>query len=1202
MKHIKLFENDSDYEYFLQLGDTTPRPNVLLSKESKKLGFRGKAPKRIAKFVVNGNMSIEYGNRCVFGQKYNRLVHDTSAIESIKINGQDIEFSQPVYDDVFTSSNELMQLVQFQGDMFSAQDGGYMMNIPTFINFEPSPDDVWVFDTLLEELASSTAIMVCIGQVSDNGYRIQDGIPMLLSDMVGNFFDVVNDNRLMISDLVKSELEAGIAQGVTYIFLPFNYIDGTIPSYQYGSIQLVSGTPYIDVDGVGEYEVEFKFNTNELPMTIFGMGNRYVSSPLTELSQDFFDGIKNIPYCNYTYQYSDTFIIPDHIEGMLTQSMIPNGVHHLVVGKGITSIDDYALSSIISAEFKSHTAPQIFNVPWGTTTYSSNSARSVEISYPWGCDESYSDLVNACLKRVGAIGFSKREYEQLDKNLYDYDIVCVYNVSSATDNVQIINTYTNIESCIIDGGINQPLQYNKHQFSTSGLHVIKYKLKDNTTLSGVSFYNTLNLLGIIMSDTITSCSNELCSCCRGLQYVQLSKSLTAISASMFHVCGTLKTIELPESIESIGSGAFNSCTSLNQINIPSNVRSIGNTAFMSCKNLRHVEMHDGIQSLGNGVFSGCVKLTRVQLPKNLLEIPDTAFNQCTSLVEFVIPSTVQKIGNQAFRLCPLEQISIPSSVVEIQASAFAYCGLLKHVELVEGLQKIGDKAFFTCENLTNLVIPNSVKELGHSVIGNCNATNVFIGDGVESLYYDTFREQDIITISPNNPYLDRRDGFKGIINTTDNRIICGFGDTAIPSTVEIIGEYAYYNSTIDSITIPSNVTRIKHSAFGSCYSLTSITIPDSVTYIGWEAFRSCTSLAEINGGVNVEEIGYDAFYNTQASNLATGDTKVINNWLIKSNASGSVVLDESITHIVPSNIYKIFSNYSGITDIVFPSKVKHIPMKVLSGATSLTSVTLGGDVKSIGASAFTDCKALTTIESFTSVEHVGALAFCNCVKLTPPTFGDSLTRIDDYAFEDCDQFINVVLPEGVTSIGSGAFAHSHRMESITIPNSVTDIGNNAFEKCYALTTVQLGSGITTISDSMFYLCSGLTSIDIPDSVVSISSNAFRDCDNLTTVELPIGLTCINSKTFYSCNSLTAITIQEHVTEIKSNAFLGCPSLSVITCKSSISPSLDTFAFGGIVQERGTLYYPKGSDYSTWIDELPNGWVGQEVDFTQTYSE
>ena len=58
----------------------------------------------------------------------------------------------------------------------------------------------------------------------------------------------------------------------------------------------------------------------------------------------------------------------------------------------------------------------------------------------------------------------------------------------------------------------------------------------------------------------------------------------------------------------------------------------------------------------------------------------------------------------------------------------------------------------------------------------------------------------------------------------------------IPDSVTTIGNCAFYNNALTSVIIPDSVTSIGDYAFAN-NALTSVTIPDSVTTIGDDAFE-----------------------------------------------------------------------------------------------------------------------------------------------------------------------------------------------------------------------------------------------------------------------------------------------------------------------------------------------------------------------------
>ena len=78
--------------------------------------------------------------------------------------------------------------------------------------------------------------------------------------------------------------------------------------------------------------------------------------------------------------------------------------------------------------------------------------------------------------------------------------------------------------------------------------------------------------------------------------------------------------------------------------------------------------------------------------------------------------------------------------------------------------------------------------------------------------------------------------------------------------VETIGNTAFQNSAVTSVTIPDSVTAIYSGAFVNCPQLTNISIPNSVTYIGFSAFSSCTSLKSITLPSSLNSISEALFF------------------------------------------------------------------------------------------------------------------------------------------------------------------------------------------------------------------------------------------------------------------------------------------------------------------------------------------------------
>lgn len=176
----------------------------------------------------------------------------------------------------------------------------------------------------------------------------------------------------------------------------------------------------------------------------------------------------------------------------------------------------------------------------------------------------------------------------------------------------------------------------------------------------------------------------------------------------------------------------------------------------------------------------------------------------TTLVSWENPQGVIRIPNGVTDIAEgvfynkddITRVIIPSSVVSIGKEAFYDCYNLTSVEFLgPGLKIIGESAFAGCENLANIVLPNTLTTIGIAAFMYC---------------------KNITTVN-------------------------------IPNSVVTIGNDAYrYCSMLRTLTIGSGVTNLEEYIFGDCDTLTSVTIPDNVLRISVRLFVECDSLSEVH--------------------------------------------------------------------------------------------------------------------------------------------------------------------------------------------------------------------------------------------------------------------------------------------------------------------------------------------------------------------
>lgn len=216
-------------------------------------------------------------------------------------------------------------------------------------------------------------------------------------------------------------------------------------------------------------------------------------------------------------------------------------------------------------------------------------------------------------------------------------------------------------------------------------------------------------------------------------------------------------------------------------------------------------------------------------------------------------------------------------------------------------------AFYNCQDLTQVVIPNSVREIGSGAFDKCvGLTSVKLPKGISRIEYSTFS------------------------------FCMALSALEIPASVKEIQDLAFYNcQKLNSIQIPEGVTKLGSEAFSHCYGLTTIYIPGSITDMGNNVFRECKRLTSVKIANGVEKLGVCVFAG------CTGLT--------------SVILPESLTQIGLG----AFAYCKSLTTIKLPNGLTEIPKEAFHGS-GLTSVIIPATVSSIGEYAFEGCLEMKT--------------------------------------------------------------------------------------------------------------------------------------------------------------------------------------------------------------------------------------------------
>ena len=375
------------------------------------------------------------------------------------------------------------------------------------------------------------------------------------------------------------------------------------------------------------------------------------------------------------------------------------------------------------------------------------------------------------------------------------------------------------------------------------------------------------------------------------------------------------------------------------------------------------------------------------------------------------------------------------------------------------------------------------------------------------------------------------------------------GEVIIPETVTYngvtysvtrIGERAFYNSSITSVTIPASVISIEEYNFYESKYIKTV-------------YLKSTTPPILNGGKI-----FDTSRPTCYIPCGTLDAYKASEWANLMKQFVEECEEEDSTNIITytSSDGKVVRPYT----YVFGANIVSNEYKDGQGV-----ITFGGPVTNIGDRAFYKCTSLTSITIPNSVTSIGSTAFS----------GTSITYL--------------TIPESVTSIGNQAFSHCSSLTSITIPESVANIEWSAFDNCSALIKTNYTGDIagwcnikfgSDRSNPMYYSHNfyindqDIKDLVIPNTVDTIHNYAFYNCSSLTSITIPNSVTSIGDFAFESCSGLTSIAIPESVTNIGEGAFYGT-SIDSVCVKATTPPMLNIGKYP-VFSTSPTCYIPCGT--------------------------
>ena len=106
----------------------------------------------------------------------------------------------------------------------------------------------------------------------------------------------------------------------------------------------------------------------------------------------------------------------------------------------------------------------------------------------------------------------------------------------------------------------------------------------------------------------------------------------------------LEQITIPAGVTRIGESAFEECRSLESVTFAGKaLREIDDWAFYNCHTLKNITIPEGVTSIGKAAFFDCSYLKEITLPSTVQTIADNAFGQCQKVAKMTVNATTPPV-------------------------------------------------------------------------------------------------------------------------------------------------------------------------------------------------------------------------------------------------------------------------------------------------------------------------------------------------------------------------------------------------------------------------------------------------------------------------------------------------------------------------------------------------------------------------------
>lgn len=183
---------------------------------------------------------------------------------------------------------------------------------------------------------------------------------------------------------------------------------------------------------------------------------------------------------------------------------------------------------------------------------------------------------------------------------------------------------------------------------------------------------------------------------------------------------------------------------------------------------------------------------------------------------------------------------------------------------------VGKAMLASCEKLKRIVLPLQTTKIEADAFRNCSSLHTIevptLVESIETSAGCTALAE--INVQAGNSHYSSKDG---VLLSGDGKSILWFpmgkeGEYTLPSTVTTVGDYAFRNCRIETFHFADGLTSIGKYAFYNS-SVKEVSLPSTVKQIPTGLFQKCADLTTVHLGKNTELLGDYVFDGCPITNL-----------------------------------------------------------------------------------------------------------------------------------------------------------------------------------------------------------------------------------------------------------------------------------------------------------------------------------------------